>query len=313
MHFTFDGLLVLFCVLLSLGAALWMALAMLLAWGMLRPPRMSAGKAIYHLRRLSPGDLGMGFEDQSFTVRDGRRGEKLSIAGWWIPASTPSENCVVLLHGYADAKVGAIVWAPVFHDLNFNILAIDLRAHGESGGRYSTGGFFERDDVGQVIDQLLNVYPHHTRQVILFGASLGAAIACAAAVDRDDISAVILESPYADYERAITAQVRMMGLPSGLLLKAAIAVAEWISGAKFDEVRPVDLLLKIKCPVLTIIGADDELLDGDDLRLLEQATTRDPSSIFWLVENTAHLQAMATQPVEYEQRIGDFLAPAGQS
>jgi uncharacterized protein len=307
MHFTFDRLLILFVVLLALGAVLWTLLAGMIAWGILRPPRMSAGKAIYLLRRLSPGDLGMPFEEQSFTVRDTHRGEKLHIAGWWIPTSTPSEKCVVILHGYADAKVGAIAWAPVFRDLNCNILAIDLRAHGDSGGRYSTGGFFERDDVAQVIDQLLNIYPGQTRQLILFGASLGAAIACAVAAGREDITSVILESPYTDYESAIAAQVRLMGLPTGLLLSAAIRCAQWISGAKFSEVRPLNLLKQMKCPVLMIVGAEDELLAPEDFKLLEKALIIHPVSGFWLVENTGHMQALAIDPAEYENRIRDFL------
>jgi len=243
-----------------------------------------------------------------FTVRDARTGQKLTISGWWIPANAASDKCVVLLHGYADAKVGAIAWAPVFHDLNCNILAIDLRAHGESGGQFCTGGYFERDDVSQVIDQLLNLYPDQARQLILFGPSLGAAIACAVAIHRDDISSVILESPYADYERAIAAQIRLMGLPGGSLLRAALAIAQKISGTKFSEVRPVDLLRNINCPVLTIIGADDELLDADEIQAIKRAAKSNPSSVFWLVENTGHLAVMASDPVEYEQKIRDFLS-----
>jgi pimeloyl-ACP methyl ester carboxylesterase len=307
MHFTFDRLLILFAVLLALGAMLWTLLAGMMAWGILRPPRMSAGKAIYLLRRLSPGDLGLPFEEQSFAIRDSHRGEKLNIAGWWIPAPTRSEKCVVMLHGYADAKVGVIAWAPVFHDLSFNILAIDLRAHGDSGGRFSTGGFFERDDVGQVIDQLLNLYPDQTKQLVLFGASLGAAIACAVAAQRDDIASIILESPYADYESAIGAQVRLIGLATGVLLSAVIRCAQYISGARFSDVRPLDLFAKIKCPVLMILGAEDELLNADDFEKLKDAANDHPSATVWLVENVGHLQVMTINPEEYRSHIRDFL------
>jgi pimeloyl-ACP methyl ester carboxylesterase len=305
MHFTFDRLLILFCVLLTLGVVLWTALAILMAWAMLRPSRMSAGKAIYHLQRLSPGDLGLAFEEQTFIVRDKHNGQKLNIAGWWIPASSATDKCVMLIHGYADAKVGSIAWAPMFHDLSFNILAIDLRAHGDSGGRFSTGGFFERDDVDQVFDQLLNLYPAQTSRMILFGISLGAAVACAVALERQDILAVILESPYTDYEKAVAAQIRLLGVPGGLLLRAAMMTAQWISGATFAAVRPIDLIAKLKCPAMTIVGSEDELLDAADFRLLEAATG--PSSVFWLIENAGHLQAMALDPVEYERRIGEFV------
>ena len=71
------------------------------------------------------------YEDVNFTLRDERTGGPLRIVGWWIPHPQADGRCVVLLHGLADAKVGVIAWAPLWHSLGFNILAIDLRAHGE--------------------------------------------------------------------------------------------------------------------------------------------------------------------------------------
>src|SRR3954452_2525061 len=148
------GLLLLAVVLLALGALLAAGTVALMAWSLLRPPRMTDGKAAWLLQRLSPGDLNMPYEDARFTVRDQRTGEPLRVAAWWIPcpaaAGRTSDRCVVLLHGYADAKVGAIAWAPVWQKLGFNILAPDLRADGESEGRESTAGFYERHDVDQV-------------------------------------------------------------------------------------------------------------------------------------------------------------------
>ena len=45
-----------------------------------------------------------------------------------LTSRAESDRCVVLLHGYADAKVGAIAWAPMWHELGYHALAIDLRA-----------------------------------------------------------------------------------------------------------------------------------------------------------------------------------------
>src|SRR5436309_1814370 len=104
---------------------------------LLRPNRMTDAKALTLLRRLSPGDLGLDFEDVRFEVRDEQTGKPLRLAAWWIPAEELSHRTVLLLHGYADAKVGAIAWAPTLHGLHWNILALDLRAHGESAGRLS--------------------------------------------------------------------------------------------------------------------------------------------------------------------------------
>src|ERR1700733_3113274 len=101
-----------------------------------------------------------------------------------MPNQNSSNKTVILIHGYADAKVGSIAWAPTWQSLGYHILAIDLRAHGESAGRFTTAGFFERHDLDQIINQLRAAHPQQTERLVLFGISLGAAVALAAAALR---------------------------------------------------------------------------------------------------------------------------------
>jgi hypothetical protein len=273
----------------------------LIARMILRPPRMTDGKAMYLLHRLSPGDLGLNFENQNFTIRD-QTNKPLTIAGWWIPAQLQSGRCAVLLHGYADAKVGSIAWAPMLHDMAINVLAIDLRSHGESGGRYSTAGYWERHDLEQVIDQLKALHPAQTEKLILFGASLGAAVAAAVAAGRDDLNAVVLDSPFTDYRRAVAAHIRLLGLPGGWLLGTALRLAEFLSGSKFDAVRPIDTIRQIRCPLLIVLGDQDELLDPQDMADLRAATAN-----VAIVNDVSHLMAMQADPAGYATRIRNFL------
>ncbi len=139
-------------------------LTWLMARFLLRPPRMTDSKATWVLKRLSPLDIGLSFTPINFSIRDELSKKPLQIAAWWIPREN-SDKTVLLLHGYADAKVGAIAWAPLFHELGYNILALDLRAHGESGGTISSGGYWERQDVNQVLNDLRARYPTQTQHV----------------------------------------------------------------------------------------------------------------------------------------------------
>ena len=137
---------------------------------LLMPKRMTDGRgALMVLHRLTPGDIGLEFEPLDFQVVDEGTGSELKLAGWWIPTEGPHGKTAIILHGYSDAKVGGIAWAPLLRSFGFNVLALDLRAHGESGGKYTTAGFFERPDISQVIDRLKASRPEETRQIVLFG------------------------------------------------------------------------------------------------------------------------------------------------
>ena len=207
-------------VLLAVGVVVLAVVLPLMARLILSPPRMTDVKAAWFLHRLSPGDLGLQYQSLNFSIRDVATGQPLKIAAWWIAHPLAQGRCAILLHGYGDAKVGAIAWAPTFHDLGFNVLALDLRAHGQSEGRYSTGGFFERHDIDQIIDQLRAQQGPNAQRLVLFGVSLGAAVACACAVLRaqqnppGDIDAVILECPFPDYVRAIRSHARVLACPA---------------------------------------------------------------------------------------------------
>src|SRR4051794_6887610 len=105
-------------LVLVLGTALLLA-----AYSILCPPRMNDGKALYILGRLSPADLGMQSESVKFTIRDEHSGKSLDLAAWWIPNPAGGDKTVLLIHGYADAKVGSIAWAPTWRDFGYHILA----------------------------------------------------------------------------------------------------------------------------------------------------------------------------------------------
>jgi pimeloyl-ACP methyl ester carboxylesterase len=309
-------------VLIASGVLLCLTLVILMARTLLRPARMTDAKATWVLKRLSPGDLGLFFEEERFTVRDEQTGRALNLAGWWIPAgssakqpggnrsSASADGTIVVIHGYADAKVGAIAWAPVLHSLGWNLLAIDLRAHGESQGTLSTAGYWERHDMMQVINELRARRAGETGRVVIFGVSLGAAVATATAALRDDIAAIILESPFADYRMAISAHGRMRGLPGGFLRDLAISLAEWMSGAKFRAVRPRDLIAHVACPVMLIHAGDDPFIPDEDAADFGAAlkARNNPGDVLWRIPHAGHVLGLAAVgPAEYRDRIERFL------
>ena len=299
--------------MLTLAAAVvYLLAAVMLAMLLLQPPRMSDGKAVYLLGRLSPADLGLAFQPMSFNVRDHASGRPLKLAGWWIPAEAPSPLCIVLLHGRADAKVGAIAWAPMLHKLGWNILVPDMRAHGESEGRFSTAGCHERYDLDQTINQMQAEFPEATRTLVLVGQSMGAGIALATTTIRSDIAGLVLDSVFCSYPQAAWEHMKLMGFDIRPLFHTTLAIARKLAECRFDELVPVKLLADAACPALVIDGADDPLIPPAgraELRQAEEArAAMGRITECWSAPGTSHLQAYARCPEEYEERVARFLA-----
>ena len=312
---TFLGVLVGAGLLLA-GVSVFMMARMLLG-----PRRMSDARALRLLGRLSPDDVGLHtYEEMPFRVRDAQRddGSTITLTAWWIPQrpEVARGRCAILVHGYGDAKVGALAWAPTFHDFGYHVLTIDLRAHGESGGSHSTAGFFERHDLNQVINDLRASRPDETRTLVLFGVSLGAACVLAAAEQREretghgDVAGVILESPFADYKRAVAAHGHILGYPGGVLRDAGVALAERLSGADFDAVRPVDLVPRLRAPLMLLLSGDDPFVPPADAAMLEDAARQRPAdrvTRVWTIAECPHVFGLAVCTDEYQHRLGEFL------
>ena len=312
-----PAILKLLIVLGLAGVLTGVLLAFLTTMVLLRPPRMSSGKGLAILHRLSPTDLGLAYESVRFTVPDCRGGRPIRIPAWWMPHPAGSDRCVLILHGFGDAKVGAIAWAPLLQCLGFNVLALDLRAHGENLDGFSTAGFDERFDISQILDQLKIDHPEHTRQIVLFGVSLGAAVVATVAAMRQDIAAVVLECPYADFRHAVRLHVNSFGVPGRLIPKLALWMCQAIARIDYAQVRPVDMIEQIRCPLLVVQASDDPFLTDADHRAVEDAVRRRPPDFapgeVWNMPDCFHVLGLAEYPDEYRRRLDTFLSQINQN
>jgi uncharacterized protein len=310
----FWAMLRLAAVLVVAGGLIFAAVVYLMAMALLQPPRMVGGRAFYFLKRLTPEDLGLGYETRSFTVRDERTGKPLRLAAWWLAHPDGGERCAIVLHGYADSKIGGLAWVPVLRSLGYHVLALDLRAHGQSEGRYTTAGFYERHDLMQVIDQFKAAQPAETRRLVLFGVSLGAAVAAATAAMRDDLAAVVMECPYVDFPSAVMSHADELPVPGRVFQVAALWLCAKIGKVDYQAVRPGDMIGKIGCPVWVVQVDEDPFISVEGRKQIAAAVAerrgRELVGETWMAENSFHVLALADHPEEYRRRLGEFLAQA---
>jgi pimeloyl-ACP methyl ester carboxylesterase len=172
------------------------------------------------------------------------------LKGWLFPAGAPRRGLVVYLHGIGDNRQSGIGVAARIVPLGYDVLAYDARAHGESEGEFCTYGFHERHDLSRALDAI------GAESAILFGSSLGAAVALQAAAVEPRVRGVIAQSPFSDLRSIVDDRARLIAA-RGPYVDAALALAERRAGFRTAEVSPRAAAARLAVPVLLLHGAND--------------------------------------------------------
>jgi pimeloyl-ACP methyl ester carboxylesterase len=109
-------------------------------------PGIGAGGLLHPARRPVAGLPPAACRDATFS------GDAVELKGWRCAASGTRRGTLVYLHGVADNRTSAAGVADRFARRGFDVVAYDSRAHGESAGEACTYGFFEKNDLRQVLN-----------------------------------------------------------------------------------------------------------------------------------------------------------------
>jgi dipeptidyl aminopeptidase/acylaminoacyl peptidase len=185
----------------------------------------------------------------------------------------PNGNCVIVLHGIGDSRVGSAGFAPMFLTQGYAVLLPDSRAHGASGGQFVTYGLLERYDVIGWADWM---HAAGCRKIYGLGESLGASI--------------------------------LFSLPSflaNLAVANGMLYARFVDGLDFRKVSPLQSIAQTTTPILLIHGLSDTRTPPYNSERLARANSNDP---LWLVPNALHTGASAAAPKEFRRRVLSWFA-----
>ena len=220
------------------------AAAAVIAQAACLPAEWGANAVLHPYRRRVTVTPPLPFEDVSF-ASDGA-----ALRGWRFPAArAPRRGVIVYLHGSADNRQSGIGLAQRFTPRGFDVLAYDSRAHGDSGGDACTYGFHEKKDLSRALDAL------GVEAAIVFGTSLGGAVALQAAADEPRIAGVIAQSAFADLETVVRERAPFFATAGDV--RRALAIAEERGRFRVADVSPRRAAARVTVPVLLIHGERD--------------------------------------------------------
>jgi hypothetical protein len=179
-----------------------------------------------------PAEFGVPAEDVFFETDDG-----VKLHAWWVPRKK-ARGTVLYCHGNSGNITNRIDAFAQFGRLHMNVFAFDYRGYGRSEGEPSEDGLFR--DVRAAYDEVTGPLSQHPESVVLFGHSLGGAVAIDAALHRD-VAGVVIQSSFTQI-RDMARTVMPWG-PLGLIAR--------------NEFRSIAKVGLIEVPKLFIHGADD--------------------------------------------------------
>ena len=263
-----------------------------------------------------PRDFGLTGDVVSLHSIDG-----ISLKGWWLPSQGPARANVIIAHGVDHTRQVMLPRASFLVRGGYNVLAIDLRGHGESTAQYASPGYLESRDVLGAIQYVHERGEHDP--IVLLGLSYGAAAVVLAAAQSEDVAAVIADGVYpsgADvFEninrgiasssgmnpalRVVAFIARCPGIPTAAALVYYARTGIWLGP---DLVNVVSYAARIGVPILFISGTRDWIVPTDQVRRV-MAAVPSPFKSLITIPDAQHDTTFSTAPTLYQAAVLKFL------
>jgi hypothetical protein len=203
----------------------------------------------------------------------------------------------------------------------YNVLALDLRGHGESAAQYVSSGYLESRDVLGAIHYVRDRGEH--APIVLLGLSYGAAAVVLAAAQSEDVAAVIADGlfpsgteVFGNINRAIAGNRKMNaglrtiafiaacpGIPTSAALVYYLRTSVWLGP---DLLNVLPYAAQIHVPILFISGTGDWIVPTEQLRKVMASVPSGRKSLI-TIPGAEHDTTFSTAPRLYQDAVLSFL------
>jgi uncharacterized protein len=240
----------------------------------------------------TPESFGVDYRPLELRADDGTE-----LYSWFLPARGEARATVLFLHGNAEnisTHFASVAWMPA---AGFNVLALDYRGYGRSGGSPSLRG--AQLDIDAAMQALLARPDVDPKRIIIFGQSLGGALAIhyvAHSAHRANVRAVVVDSPFSDY-RLISKEKLAGSLITWPFqwLPSLTVNNDYSPQASVHALSPIPLLL--------IHGDQDAVVPSHHSQRLYDGASQ-PKDL-WIVPDAGHIQSLKSAPIR--NRLTEFL------
>jgi len=245
------------------------------------------------------------YKEVSIFADDG----EIELKSWWVENNL-SNPTIILLHGLTSSKNSPDILLPMgmMNKSEFNLLAIDMRDHGEStceDGFYAAGQN-ETDDVVAAIGWLIDkgISPSN---IGIYGNSLGALVGLMTPAKTNEFGSIAVIDPPVDFETLVREEMSYQGFPT-FLWEPIYHYALVFKRINMLKDIPEEALSKgNKQPLLIFSGLQsDRVLPHHSDDLVDIAKANDIDYNIYKYDGMGHTQILYFYTEEYSQLLTDF-------
>lgn len=232
----------------------------------------------------------------------------LKLSGRMLRAEKQTEKTIIAVHGYRKGSMDFFAAsAKFYHDLGYNILFVDDRAHGSSEGKWIGFGWKDRLDICSWCEYLVEE-TNGKAEIALLGISMGAAAVMMASGERlpEQVKCIIEDCGFDSvWDQFMGVFPKKFLLPKNLTLFIASLINRIVQGYHFKEACAAKQLQKNKLPILFIHGDADDFVPVQVAYRLHEAAVH-PSELL-IVKGAGHALSYTKDTEAYENAVREFL------
>lgn len=227
------------------------------------------------------------------------------IKGWFVKG-TDKKRVIIISHGVTQNKLNSIKYMKLFLERDWNVLLYDHRRHGETGGKTTSYGHYEKFDLESVVSWVKEKLGDDST-IGIHGESMGAVTTLLyAGMIEDGANFYIVDCPFSDFEAQLKYLLKVdYKVPAPLVLPFANVFLKLRDGYSIKDVSPVSVIQNIKNPVLFIHSAKDDYILPE--MTMELYKMKEGPKQMLIAEKGKHAYSFADNKEAYEKVIDDFL------
>jgi pimeloyl-ACP methyl ester carboxylesterase len=234
----------------------------------------------------TPADFSAEFTELSIPADDGSK-----LYAWWLPSKIPDAPTLIYFHGnYGNVGSNAEQAARLARTC-CNVLLFDYRGYGRSDGPFPNESriYADAESAWRYVVSTKQVQPKH---IVLYGHSLGGAVAAELAKRHPDAAGLILESTFISVADRALVDPLYHSFPVRLLVHQ-----------RFDSIHKI---ASIHMPILVIAGTSDITIPPAMSREL-YSHAPGPKQLL-LIEGGGHDDSAVIGGTKYTTAVAQFVS-----